>query len=140
MESNISTSKRNMKCNTFVKRFKEDNLIPSNQKKVRKSSINSIKRFVPVIKPKKSFIKPTPFQLNPESSNKNLKYKIFSYNKNSENIDFDSPNTDSLSSFYSSDYEQGNENERGKNKNDFSTENKSPIFKFKEEYEDENSF
>ena len=142
MESDISTLKQNMKCNTFVKHFKEDNLIPSNQNKNRKLSINPIKKFVPVIKPKKSFIKPTPFQLNPESSKRSSKYKIFSRSKNTENINFDSFNADSLSSFDCSDFsntEEEDEIEIEENKNDISTEDKSPIFKFKDEY-DENSF
>ena len=142
MESDISTLKQNMKCNTFVKHFKEDNLIPSNQNKIRKLSINPIKKFVPVIKPKKSFIIPSPFQLNPESSNKNSKYKIFAFDKNTKNINFESFNGDSLSSFDCSDFsntEEEDEIEIEKNKNDISTEDKSPIFKFKDEY-DENSF
>ena len=137
MKSDIITLKQNIKCKTFLKHFKEDNLISLNQKKIRKSSLILIKKFVPVIKPKKSFIKPTPFQLNPESSNKNLKYKIFSRNKNAENINVDSC-SDSMSSFDCSDFscsQEENENEIGNDKNDFSTQDKSPIFKFKDEYD-----
>ena len=88
---------------------------------------------VPVIKPKKAFIKPTPFQLNPDSQNKRTKFQIFSRNKDSDNICFDLDNL-SFDFSDSSDSEKESKDDIGQFKNDFSTNEKSPIFKSKQEY------
>ena len=88
---------------------------------------------VPVIKPKKAFTKPTPFQLNPDSQNKRTKFQIFSRNKDSDNNCFDLDNL-SIDFSDSSDSEKESKDDIGQFKNDFSTNEKSPIFKSKQEY------
>lgn len=109
----ISSPKKDEKFSSrnAKKFFKEDDLFPLKEEKIRKISSNPIKNFVPVLKPKKAFIRPPPLQLNPK-------------NEESKNISFDK---DILSS--SSTEEENNI----ENINNFSTNEESPIFKFKEE-------
>jgi len=84
MKSKIPTLnivRQKMYSTKILKCFKEDNLINSNKKKTDKLNIHFIKNFVPVIKPKKALIKPTPFQLNPEPLHKKTKLQIILCNK-----------------------------------------------------------
>ena len=139
----LNTVRRKIYSTKILKRFKEDDLINSNKKKTDKLNINFIKNFVPVIKPKKALIKPTPLQLNPEPLHKKTKFQIILYNKKykeSQNISFDSYDYDDISSSIDSEFfssEEINEKEIEKLNIDYSTEDKSPKIKYKDENENE---
>lgn len=142
--STLNTIRQKFNSTQILKPFKEDDLINSNKKKTDKLNQNSIKNFVPVIKPKKALIKPTPLQLNPEPFHKKTKLQIILCNKKykeSQNISFDSYDYDEISSSYDSDYsssEEINEKEIEKLNKDYSTSDKSPKIKYKGENENEN--
>ena len=139
----LNTVRRKIYSTKILKRFKEDDLINSNKKKTDKVNKNFIKNFVPVIKPKKALIKPTPLQLNPEPLHKKTKFQIILYNKKykeSKNISFDSYDYDDISSSIDSEFfssEEINEKEIEKLNKDYSTEDKSPKIKYKDENENE---
>ena len=139
----LNTVRQKIYSTKILKRFKEDDLIYSNKKKTDKLNINFIKNFVPVIKPKKALIKPTPFQLNPEPLHKKTKLQIILCNKKykeSQNISFDSYDYDDISSSIDSEFfssEEINEKEIEKLNKDYSTEDKSPKIKYKDENENE---
>jgi hypothetical protein len=83
MKSEISSINDNIETthsNKRMKNFKEDSLIHLKRKKKFESTIKQIKNFVPILKPKKSFLKPLPLQLNPEPFEK-IKFHIISCGK-----------------------------------------------------------
>ena len=89
MEDVFSALIKNNHFIYFMKPYKEDQFIQPQSKKPKKDSLYPIKNFVPVIRPKKAFRRPSPLQLNPdsfeesESHKKNLTkkkiYRIKSY-------------------------------------------------------------
>ena len=82
MEDTFSSLIKNNHFNHFMKPYKEDQLIQSQSRKPKKVSLYPIKNFVPVIRPKKAFRKPSPFQLNPDSFDQNESHKKNSPKKN----------------------------------------------------------
>lgn len=132
MKSELSYSRKNLLFKYNTKFFKEDQI---ESKESNLININQIKNFVPIIKPKKAHIRPTPFQLNPEEPLKkitllcNKKFKE-SFNNSCKYLDEDdlaSSNSDLSST------EKESKNETENLQKDFSSNEKSPIFKFKKE-------
>ena len=82
MEDVFSSLIKNNNFTHFMKPYKEDQLIQAQSRKPKKSSSYPIKNFVPVIRPKKAYRKPSPFQLNPDSFDQKESNKKNSPKKN----------------------------------------------------------
>ena len=144
MKSEISSINDNIETthsNKRMKNFKEDSLIHLKRKKKFESKIKQIKNFVPILKPKKSLLKPLPLQLNPEPFEK-IKFHIISCGKKykeSENSSIDSNDFDEIlssSEDSSFDYCSSKKVEIETFKKDYSTSDKSPVIS----NNDENSY
>ena len=133
MKSELSSSRKNLLFKYNNKYFKEEQL---ESKQSELINVNQIKNFVPKIKPKKAHIRPTPFQLNPEEPLTLTKINLCKKNfKESINNSFKFLNEDDLATSNSdlSSTEKESKNETENLQKDFSSNEKSPIFKFKEE-------
>jgi len=129
MESEFSFIRQNLPFKYNGKYYKED-LLES-----KKSNLNTIKNFVPVIKPKKAHRRPTPFHLNPEESLKKKFYVKKNFKESFINsfkfIDKDDLASSKCSDLSSTEKESKNEIENLPK--DYSSNEKSLIFIFKEE-------
>ena len=75
MEDVFSALIKNNHFIYFMKPYKEDQFIQPQSKKPKKDSLYPIKNFVPVIRPKKAFRRPSPLQLNPDSFEESESHK-----------------------------------------------------------------
>ena len=141
MNSEVSSINDNMEIIQSAKRnknFKEDSEFLSKKNTKIELNIKKIKNFVPVLKPKKSLIKPSPLQLNPESFKK-VKLNIIAgckKFKESENISLDSSDYDDILSSEDSYFSSSKTDEIETLKKDYSTIDTSPIMSFN----DDNSY
>ena len=141
MKSEVSSINDNMEIIQSAKRnknFKKDSELLSKKNTKIELNIKKIKNFVPVLKPKKSLIKPSPLQLNPESFKK-MKLNIIAgckKFKESENISLDSSDYDDILSSEDSYFSSSKTDEIETLKKDYSTIDTSPIMSFN----DDNSY
>lgn len=141
MKSEVSSINDNMEIIQSAKRnknFKEDSELLSKKNTKIELNIKKIKNFVPVLKPKKSLIKPSPLQLSPESFKK-MKLNIIAgckKFKESENISLDSSDYDDILSSEDSYFSSSKTDEIETLKKDYSTIDTSPIMSFN----DDNSY
>ena len=103
MEDVFSSLIKNNQFTNFIRPYKEDQLIQSQSRKPKKVTLYPIKNFVPVIRPKKAFRKPSPFQLNPDSFDQSESLKKNSPKKNNIKLNHIIFEKDDLTPFDNSD-------------------------------------
>ena len=139
MEPGSSSLIKNIHLQHFKKPFKEDILFQFKSQKSANYNIYPMKNFVPIIKPMKAQRRPSPLQLNPESSDEKKNFKANSYKKNDIESNCFDPEKRDLTSSESSEFSSTEKDKRAEIENlkkDFSLNDKSPIIKFKNKIED----